>query len=86
MTEGGSRNMSGSEIDWDARKAIRYRLCVRCFRAVPTASGERHCINDGTPMLEACPLCSTPITSPYARFCACCGLEFVTSIKEVKQG
>jgi hypothetical protein len=68
--------MSGSEIDWEGRKALRYRLCVRCFRAVPATTSERYCINDGTPMLEACPLCSTPITSPYARFCAACGLEF----------
>lgn len=68
--------MSGSEIDWGGRKALRYRLCVRCFRAVPASSRECYCINDGTAMLETCPLCSTPITSPYARFCAACGLEF----------
>jgi hypothetical protein len=72
--------MPGSEIDWEGRKALRYRLCVHCFRAVPVSSSERYCINDGTWLLEACPLCSTPITSPYARFCAACGLEFGLTI------
>ena len=77
--------MSGSQINWEGRKTLRFRLCVRCFRAVPATTNERYCINDGTPMLEACPLCSTPITSPYARFCAACGLEFQSSVihKEV---
>jgi hypothetical protein len=74
--------MPRSEIDREGGKALRYRLCVRCFRAVPATSGECYCINDGSPMLEACVLCATPITSPYARFCACCGLEFATSVKE----
>jgi predicted amidophosphoribosyltransferase len=68
--------MPGSGIDQEGRRALRYRLCVRCFRAVPATLDERYCINDGTPMLEACPSCGTPITSPYTRFCAACGLEF----------
>ena len=68
--------MPGSEIDWDARKTMHFRLCVRCFRAVPASSKECYCINDGTPMLEHCPSCEAKITSPYARFCAACGLEF----------
>jgi hypothetical protein len=68
--------MPGSEMDWEARTALRFRLCVRCFRAVPATTSERYCINDGSPMLEACPSCDTPITSPYARYCAVCGLEF----------
>ena len=57
---------------------VHYRLCPCCARAVPARSSERYCINDGTWLLEACPLCGTPITSPYARFCATCGLEFAT--------
>jgi hypothetical protein len=59
--------MAGSEIDWQARKILHYRLCVRCFRAVSASSSEQYCINDGTPMLEVRPLCSTPISSPYAK-------------------
>jgi hypothetical protein len=77
--------MAGSKIDCNGRRALRFRLCVRCFRAVPTSTSERYCINDGTPMLEACPLCNTAISSPYARFCASCGLEFAMSIKQVEQ-
>ena len=77
--------MPGSEIDWEGRRTLRYRLCVRCFRAVPASSDERYCINDGIPMLEACPLCSKPITSPYARFCAACGLEFADTTHPVKE-
>jgi hypothetical protein len=69
--------MAGSEIDWPGRKTLRFRLCVRCFRAVPASTSEHYCINDGIPMLEACPLCSAAITRPYARFCAACGLEFM---------
>ncbi len=53
-----------------------YRLCPECFRAIPAHSPERYCINDGNWLLEACPLCGAPITSPYARFCSGCGLAF----------
>jgi hypothetical protein len=55
---------------------LRYRLCPRCARAVPATSSERYCINDGAWLLERCPLCGSSIVSPYARFCAGCGLEF----------
>jgi hypothetical protein len=58
------------------RGLLRYRLCPRCFRAVPASSSERYCINDGRWLLECCPLCNTSITNPYARYCATCGLEF----------
>ena len=53
-----------------------YRLCLRCARAVPAQSLERYCINDGTMMLEFCPVCETRIHDPYARCCAGCGLAF----------
>lgn len=65
-----------------ARPHVRYRLCPCCARAVPASSQERFCINDGTWMLEGCPLCGAAITSPYTRFCAVCGLEL--GMKEVK--
>ena len=69
--------MDGSfDRDSEDNPRLRYRLCPRCYRAVPAKSGERYCINDGTWMLERCPLCGASITSPYAHFCAVCGLEF----------
>jgi predicted RNA-binding Zn-ribbon protein involved in translation (DUF1610 family) len=68
--------MSGIETDGQDLGLIRFRLCVRCFRAVPTSANERYCINDGTQMLERCPMCNSPISNPYARYCATCGLEF----------
>lgn len=68
--------MSGIETDGQDPSPVRFRLCVRCFRAVPTSANERYCINDGTQLLEQCPSCKTPISSPYARFCAVCGSEF----------
>ncbi|WP_169730639.1 zinc ribbon domain-containing protein [Calidithermus chliarophilus] len=55
---------------------VFYRICPRCARAVPLASSERYCTNDGTRLLEACPGCGARITSPYARFCGRCGREF----------
>ena len=33
-------------------------------------------MNDGEKLLEACPRCRSKIASPYARFCAACGMEF----------
>ena len=54
---------------------LNYRVCPRCARAMPASSEERFCINDGTWMLEGCPLCGAAITSPYARFCGVCGQE-----------
>ena len=56
-------------------RTITYRLCPKCFRAVPSASGETYCANDGERLLEACPDCGKQITSPYARHCVACGLE-----------
>ena len=55
-----------------------YRLCPRCLRAVPRNSRERHCINDGEPLISRCPRCRAPIRNPYARHCAGCGLGFAT--------
>jgi len=55
-------------------------LCPRCARTVPIRSGERYCINDGSWLLEACPLYGSAITNPYTRFCGCCGLEFARVI------
>ena len=60
----------------DPELGLRYRLCPRCARAVPIRSSERYCINDGSWLLEQCPLCGSAITNPYTRFCGCCGLEF----------
>ena len=60
---------------------ITYRLCLRCYRAVPVISHEHFCINDGTKLLEACPKCKAPITSPYARHCGACGCGFTDDAK-----
>ena len=68
MAEGGAAVKSETRV--------AYRLCPRCFRAVPLASNEQFCANDGMPLLEACPKCGSSITSPYARYCVVCGLEF----------
>lgn len=59
-----------------SKTRIAYRLCPKCFRAVPTASHEVFCANDGARLLEVCPKCRSLITSPYARYCVACGLEF----------
>lgn len=56
---------------------LAYRLCPRCARAVPSTSEERYCANDGTRLLEVCPQCGAPITSPYARFCVRCGTDLL---------
>jgi predicted amidophosphoribosyltransferase len=53
-----------------------YHLCPKCLRAVPSGSHEHYCSNDGQKMLESCPGCARKITSPFARFCSGCGLEF----------
>lgn len=77
--------MESLEVDWERRRTLRYRLCPNCFRAVPVNSSERYCINDGTWLLEHCPLCAESITSPYARFCAACGLEFANIAQSLKE-
>lgn len=64
---------STSQDDPGAGGVLSYRLCPRCLRAVPSTSGERYCVNDGTRLLEACPHCGARITSPYSRFCGACG-------------
>jgi hypothetical protein len=55
---------------------LGFKLCPRCGRAIPANSGEKHCINDGEPLLDACPDCATPIMHPYAKHCSNCGCEF----------
>ncbi len=54
-------------------ETLAYRLCPQCFRAVPLASKEWYCANDGVRLLEHCPKCRSGITSPYARYCVACG-------------
>ena len=57
--------------------AITYLLCPKCQRTVPAAANERFCPNDGSRMLSACLHCGTTITSPYSRFCTCCGKKLL---------
>ena len=78
--------MEDSSGDLEASRPLRYRLCPRCARAVPIRSTERYCINDGSWLLEACPLCGAGITNPYTRFCGCCGLEFGKVETETTRG
>ena len=56
-------------------QVLAYRLCPRCFRAVPAASGERFCVNDGEKLLTRCPKCQAAIGTPFTRFCAGCGAD-----------
>jgi predicted amidophosphoribosyltransferase len=74
--------MAGTEPGWDGSRTLTFRVCLRCARAVPSSSGERYCINDGSLLLEHCPSCSAAITNPYARYCAACGLEFAGIVLE----
>jgi hypothetical protein len=67
--------MNVFETDVEDHESPNYRLCPRCMRTVHASSNEHYCINDGSRMLEACPVCSTKIGSPYARYCATCGCE-----------
>ena len=76
------RSESKPNVEDEPRGGITFRLCPRCARAVPSGSSERYCINDGSWLLEACPLCGSAITSPYTRFCGCCGLEFARVIAD----
>ncbi|WP_337868624.1 zinc ribbon domain-containing protein [Meiothermus sp.] len=61
---------------------ISYRICPHCNRAVPASSQEYYCLNDGERLLEACPRCKARFTSPYARFCGTCGLDFTLVLEE----
>ncbi|GGK97201.1 double zinc ribbon domain-containing protein [Deinococcus radiotolerans] len=51
----------------------QYARCPQCARTVPVRSGEVFCVNDGARLVTACPACTWPITSPYARYCPGCG-------------
>ncbi|MFB9994430.1 zinc ribbon domain-containing protein [Deinococcus oregonensis] len=61
---------------------LHYRLCPHCLRAVPAGLNERYCVNDGTRLLEGCPVCQRSISSPYAHFCAACGHPFALPARE----
>jgi predicted amidophosphoribosyltransferase len=61
----------------EAPETLRYHLCPKCKRAVPAASEESYCPNDGTKMLTACSSCGAGITSPYSRFCSACGKKLL---------
>ena len=67
---------SGDPTGSASGQIMRFKLCPRCGRAVPSSSGEKHCINDGEVLLNVCPTCETPITHPYAKHCSSCGYEF----------
>ena len=55
---------------------VAYKLCPRCFRAVPLESEEIYCPNDGEKLLGKCGVCGTHITNPYAHYCVKCGISF----------
>lgn len=75
MGGAGRSEGSGAEGEEHGGKSLTYRLCPVCLRAVPTRSPERYCVNDGARLLERCPACGSPITSPYARHCGQCGVN-----------
>ncbi len=62
-----------------------YRICPRCSRAVPAQSKEAFCINDGTKLLEKCPVCQAKITSPHARYCQACGFHYPDVLEREEQ-
>jgi ribosomal protein L37E len=72
-------------FEGERRGTLHYRLCPRRFRAVQSDSSERYCINDGSWLLERCPLCGAAITNPYARYCAACGLGFASATEAVNE-
>lgn len=79
--------VKGGEVMTRAVRAATYRLCPQCFRAVSTEAEERYCANDGQALLERCPACQTEITSPYARYCVGCGLNFASvAARPVQRG
>jgi DNA-directed RNA polymerase subunit RPC12/RpoP len=61
-----------------------FKLCPRCGRAVPASSNEKHCINDGEPLLVQCPACTTRIAHPYAKHCSRCGYEFALASQRLR--
>lgn len=71
----GSGDTGGKREERGGEEHLTYRLCPVCLRAVPTRSPERFCVNDGARLLERCPACEAPITSPYARHCGECGVN-----------
>ncbi|UQN08693.1 zinc ribbon domain-containing protein [Deinococcus sp. QL22] len=73
--KGGQNTGAADRREQDFRP-LTYRLCPRCLRAVPGHSPEHYCVNDGTKLLSACPVCQAAILSPYALFCAGCGHPF----------
>jgi hypothetical protein len=75
-----NQNHENQNHEEQNHESLSYRLCPRCTRTVHASSNEHHCINDGTRMLEACPVCGTPITNPYARYCATCGHEMTGQV------
>ena len=62
--------------------SVFFRVCPKCFRAVPGDSHERYCVNDGQRLLEHCPKCETRITNPYGRHCAVCGHHLLQAVQE----
>lgn len=68
-----------------SKALLHYFLCPRCQRAVPATSGESYCVNDGSPLLQACNHCGAAITSPYSDFCSRCGqkLSFIEERKSL---
>jgi hypothetical protein len=69
----GQRNTAALDA---SSHSLGFKLCPRCGRAIPANSGEKHCINDGELLFNACPACETPIMHPYAKHCSSCGHEF----------
>ena len=71
MIPAGDRNvMTNHSHNMLVDPSSHHRLCAKGARAVPSSSGGHHCLNDGTWLLEVCPLCSAGIHSPDARFCS----------------
>lgn len=61
-----------------------FRICPKCFRAVPARAEERFCANDGTRLLERCVRCDSQINSPFSKFCVTCGLDFSKLVAQEK--
>jgi hypothetical protein len=60
----------------------RYRLCPQCHHSVTAETGDHYCVNDGTPMIDACPRCQAAIRVAGAHFCANCGLEYQSHVTQ----
>ena len=55
------------------KMSLEFKICPGCSYSCTLEETNAYCPYCGEKLIDTCPECETPITTPYANYCTKCG-------------